>query len=1125
MKQFFTTTLFALCGCLAFMSNTALAHTFSSRLLFTARLQGSQQVPANPTTANGVASFMLNATRDTMQVSINMTGLKATAIHIHEGAVGANGGVIKDFTPMLRGNIVRTMLTGADLAPANLIKWLSGAYYINVHTAANPNGEIRGQITLESDKSYYANLTGAQSVPAVATAATAYGIFALDKSTRMVNFKVVAQGLSGAITSSHLHIGAAGTAGGVSLDLSPMIMGNRIEGSFMVTWATASFLTDLAAGNIYINIHTAANPNGEIRGQLIQNTGALVFDAMLDNAQTGGTTAPNAHGVAKLALSPMMDAITYNIATTGLSGAIASAHIHIGVAGTAGGVAITLPAADANGMISGTINAANGLTPALVNMMLEGELYINIHTAANPNGEARGQIMKLAREGFIAEANAMQLTTNSGSGAMGGGMVSIDRNFMNAHYMIAADNFASPIAAAHFHMGAMGTNGGVIYTLPTTAGMYGYWNRDDATPFDIASGHAFPDNNVYVVYHTNANPNGDIRGQFIGDYMISAPTMMPMAMPQPKLSDCLLFSARLQGSQEVPAVTTTANGVAAFMLNAAHDTMQVNINVTGIVATGIHIHEAAIGANGAVIKDFTPNMNGNIVRTILTGADLAPANLMKWLSGAYYLNVHTAANPNGEIRGQIILETDVAYFADLTSAQSVPAVNTLATASAVFALDKSGRMVNYKVVAQGLSGAITASHLHIGAAGTAGGVAVDLSSNIIANKIEGAFMVSAANASFMTDLAAGNIYINIHTAANPNGEIRGQLMKLGGALKFDARLDNMQVGGSTVPSDGHGVARLALAATLDAITYSIATSTLTSPIASAHIHTGAAGTAGGVVVTLAAADAFGMITGTITPANGLTPMLISEMLKGNLYINVHTNNNAATGEIRGQIMKFAREGAIAEISAAQLMPAGTSMARGGGMVTLDRNFKNAHYMIAADGFTSPITAAHFHKQARMQNGGVVYTLPSTAGMYGYWNSDDANPLMFEMAKDFMQDSIYVVYHTTANPNGDVRGQFGANYMITMVTTDVESTLAYTQNALLFPNPTTNGITLQLATAATENITIHVSDILGKTVTTQTMSAGTSLSPINFQTFTNGIYFVQLRTAGGLLLNTYKVVKN
>ena len=510
-----------LCAAICLTAFSANAGHLTDRLTLSARLQGQNQVPSVTTTANGVASFMLSANRDTMYVNVTMTGLKATAIHIHDGKAGTNGGVFKDLSSYLEGNVVRTIITGAELSPANLKKFLSGGFYVNVHTAANPNGEIRGQIIVEEDKGYYSLLNGAQEVPAVTTAANGYGVYSMDKSGQRIQFKVVVEGASGAIGGAHFHIGKTGITGGVVVDLSSFINGNVLQGYVDVP---ATFAADAAAGNIYINLHTIANPNGEIRGQLTANKG-LQFDAMMDNAQhVGGTPVVSmAQGVAHLSLNYTLDTLTYYITAKNLTGAITAAHIHDGGVGVNGGVFLDFGAVTGN-VITGQITGTK-LTTAVINQLLSGNYYINMHTASNPNGEIRGQIYRLAREGYIMELSGNQLNPSSGSKAKGGGLVTVDRGQTNAHYMIAVDGLTGAPTAAHFHKAVKGTNGGVIYELPTTTGMYGYWSQVGTNKFVAANEKSFRGDSVYVAFHTAANPNGEVRGQFARNYKISKGTI------------------------------------------------------------------------------------------------------------------------------------------------------------------------------------------------------------------------------------------------------------------------------------------------------------------------------------------------------------------------------------------------------------------------------------------------------------------------------------------------------------------------------------------------------------------------------------------------------------------------
>lgn len=494
------------------MSVQAYAGHLSGYLQFSARMNGANEVPAVSTNALGVSSLILSENRDSLCITINATGLSGAidGIHIHEGAVGTNGAVVLDLSSFVVGNQVIGVITGAQLTSSLIEKMLNGMLYINLHTMANASGEIRGQIKLETDAGYVANLSGDQQVPAVVTSAYGLGLFNLSLYDSKLDIKVVAQGLSGTIDGAHLHLGAAGTSGAVLADLSSGINGNIITISLDPT----AYLADLKAGNVYINLHTAANPNGEIRGQvLLPNTVAL--DAMLNGAQEVPAVVTSAYGVASLGLSKTFDMLTYDMVIDGLSGTIDGAHIHIGALGANGAVALDLSSGISGNRISGTIAAA-ALTNDVIHDLLTGNLYINVHTAANPNGEVRGQVYRLAREGYAIHMDGAQEVPAVSTTAYGGGMVSVGRDQMDAHYMVVAGGLSGTLDGAHFHNGAMGTNGAVLFDLSAAFmnnGAYGYLKSTDSNPFNSASSLLFRGEMVYLNIHTAANPNGEIRGQ------------------------------------------------------------------------------------------------------------------------------------------------------------------------------------------------------------------------------------------------------------------------------------------------------------------------------------------------------------------------------------------------------------------------------------------------------------------------------------------------------------------------------------------------------------------------------------------------------------------------------------
>ncbi|WP_236598641.1 CHRD domain-containing protein [Ramlibacter monticola] len=112
---------------------------------YEASLSPSQEVPPNTSTGSGQAEVTVNRDTSTMNYRVSYTGLSgpATAGHIHgPAAPGANAGVAVPFP-----NVATSPVTGeVKLTPEQLNQLSSGQWYVNIHTARNPGGEIRGQL-------------------------------------------------------------------------------------------------------------------------------------------------------------------------------------------------------------------------------------------------------------------------------------------------------------------------------------------------------------------------------------------------------------------------------------------------------------------------------------------------------------------------------------------------------------------------------------------------------------------------------------------------------------------------------------------------------------------------------------------------------------------------------------------------------------------------------------------------------------------------------------------------------------------------------------------------------------------------------------------------------------------
>src|SRR5215468_1419107 len=110
-----------------------------------------------------------------------------------------------------------------------------------------------------------ATLDGKAEVPANASAGKGTADLDYDPASKKLSWKVTYSGLSGPATAAHFHGPAeAGKNAGVAVAI-PNATSSPVEGSATLTDAQAA---DLMAGKYYVNIHTAANPGGEIRGQV-----------------------------------------------------------------------------------------------------------------------------------------------------------------------------------------------------------------------------------------------------------------------------------------------------------------------------------------------------------------------------------------------------------------------------------------------------------------------------------------------------------------------------------------------------------------------------------------------------------------------------------------------------------------------------------------------------------------------------------------------------------------------------------------------------------------------------------------------------------------------------------------
>ena len=208
----------------------------------------------------------------------------------------------------------------------------------------------------------------------------------------------------------------------------------------------------------------------------------------------------------------------------------------------------------------------------------------------------------------------------------------------SVQYNITVNNLAAgdALTAAHIHTGNPGVNGGVILNFaPTFTGgsASGSVANVRQTLLDSLTGGTAE---LYVNVHSTQVGSGLVRSQINSTIQWAQDIV-------------------LSGANEVPAVTTTATGIARFRLTSDGKLFYV-VNVTGLGAgdgtlTAAHIHNGAVGANGSVLIGLATSAADFGVDKQRQLTDVEKAGIDG--TGSLYVNAHSSIYTGGIVRGQI----------------------------------------------------------------------------------------------------------------------------------------------------------------------------------------------------------------------------------------------------------------------------------------------------------------------------------------------------------------------------------------------------------------------------------------------------------------------------------------
>ncbi|HEV8580461.1 MAG TPA: CHRD domain-containing protein [Thermoanaerobaculia bacterium] len=565
------------------------------------------------------------------------------------------------------------------------------------------------------------DLRGDQEVPPVSSPASGGCMGVLNQGAGTFALTCV-HDVTGA-TIMHIHRGAVGVNGPVVFDLGDP------ASPVTATWTgmMSADIADILAGNLYINIHTAGRPAGEIRGQVLVRTVDTVSFTM-DGSQNVPSSATTATGNCVADLDD--PATQLSIQCTHDVVSPIEANVHEAPFGQNGPVVFSF--ADPASPISGNVP----MTPLRVAELAAAFLYVDVHVEASedaPGGDIRGQIGQPPAGATTGTIRITKTTFPAGGSGFG----------------FTDDVPGSP--------GSFTLNDGQTHEfLLVPPGVYSVAENDPgASPggfalTDVSCDDADSQEDPFSRTATIQVTAGEVVTCVFKNFAVSPSSQS--------------FVFHLNGSQEVPPEPSAATGGCMGLFDAGASQLALICTHNVVGATILHIHRGAAGVNGPIAFDLgSPE---SPVQAVWTG--MTPADVADLLAGNLYLNIHASGRPNGEIRGQILERTVDSVTFPMSSGQQVPPVSSPVTGGCLADLGDDAAALFVRC-AHNVSQA-TAAHLHDAPPGQNGPVVFDFA---LGNPFSANVPMTPR---LVADFAAGFLYVNVHSNDFPDGEIRGQVV-------------------------------------------------------------------------------------------------------------------------------------------------------------------------------------------------------------------------------------------------------------------------------------------------------------------------------------------------------------
>lgn len=471
-------------------------------LVFHAELGGDEMLPAVNTQGKGLVTFLFTPDRKKVDVSGMLVRLNGTvtSAKIRKGITGETGPEIFDLTPYINDRHIIGQVTVPDTLLHHL---LTNSVYVEVATTAHPSGEIRGQFTSEVDFDYKALLTGDQVVPPNSSNSIAYGGFHFPLGSADLVYAFTYRGFSQSdILSVDLYEGLPGQTTNPPIHM-PGVVGGLIQGLIEMDTIDPEFLRKAVEGRYYVLIRTVNYPQGEVMGRLL-HVGYFGSLAPINGIQQVPPPIPPTPGFGFSSTTPSgdLDSLTTWIFINNILPT--SVRIHIGDPGQNGPVFQEFGATQ----LPGWYVKSYPVTEQQLTDFAQGRMYVQVTTAAYPDGAIRGVMKNTLRKAYAFDLCNLQMVPPTNSDALGVAVASVDLANCYLNYKVITDGLDSEPVDAYFAQANVGANGIAFHGMPLTEPVI-------AGSHEIMAvlGPIIENGGSYVQIGTMGYPNGEIRGQ------------------------------------------------------------------------------------------------------------------------------------------------------------------------------------------------------------------------------------------------------------------------------------------------------------------------------------------------------------------------------------------------------------------------------------------------------------------------------------------------------------------------------------------------------------------------------------------------------------------------------------